>query len=249
VTMLNREIDKIVSWLQEQVYAANAKGLVVGVSGGIDSAVAAALIKRAFPDASLGLILPISSNPQDVIDARLVVQTVNLTAVELDLTSEHQSILAKVLDGINNHHPVVELNQRMADANLRARLRMCALYTAANALNYLVVGTDNKAEYYTGYFTKYGDGACDLLPLVDFTKGEIYALAQSLGIPEPIIVRQPSAGLWPGQTDEGEMGTTYALIDAFLNGQQIPDPDREIIERMHERSKHKRTLPAAYRRS
>lgn len=247
--MLNREIDKIVSWLQEQVYAANAKGLVVGVSGGIDSAVAAALIKRAFPDASLGLILPISSNPQDVIDARLVVQTVNLTAVELDLTSEHQSILAKVLDGINNHHPVVELNQRMADANLRARLRMCALYTAANALNYLVVGTDNKAEYYTGYFTKYGDGACDLLPLVDFTKGEIYALAQSLGIPEPIIVRQPSAGLWPGQTDEGEMGTTYALIDAFLNGQQIPDPDREIIERMHERSKHKRTLPAAYRRS
>ena len=212
--MLNREIDKIVSWLQEQVYAANAKGLVVGVSGGIDSAVAAALIKRAFPDASLGLILPISSNPQDVIDARLVVQTVNLTAVELDLTSEHQSILAKVLDGINNHHPVVELNQRMADANLRARLRMCALYTAANALNYLVVGTDNKAEYYTGYFTKYGDGACDLLPLVDFTKGEIYALAQSLGIPEPIIVRQPSAGLWPGQTDEGEMGTTYALIDA-----------------------------------
>lgn len=247
--MLNREIDKIVSWLQEQVYAANAKGLVVGVSGGIDSAVAAALIKRAFPDASLGLILPISSNPQDVIDARLVVQTVNLTAVELDLTSEHQSILAKVLDGINNHHPAVELNQRMADANLRARLRMCALYTAANALNYLVVGTDNKAEYYTGYFTKYGDGACDLLPLVDFTKGEIYALAQSLGIPEPIIVRQPSAGLWPGQTDEGEMGTTYALIDAFLNGQQIPDPDREIIERMHERSKHKRTLPAAYRRS
>lgn len=247
--MLNREIDKIVGWLQEQVYAANAKGLVVGVSGGIDSAVAAALIKRAFPDASLGLILPISSNPQDVIDARLVVQTVNLTAVELDLTSEHQSILAKVLDGINNHHPAVELNQRMADANLRARLRMCALYTAANALNYLVVGTDNKAEYYTGYFTKYGDGACDLLPLVDFTKGEIYALAQSLGIPEPIIVRQPSAGLWPGQTDEGEMGTTYALIDAFLNGQQIPDPDREIIERMHERSKHKRTLPAAYRRS
>lgn len=246
--MLEREIDKVTGWLQEQVDAANANGLVVGVSGGIDSAVAAALIKRAFPDRSLGLILPISSDPQDAADARLVVEKLGLAYAEMDLTEEHAKMLAKVWDALNQQYASSGLNRRSADANLRARLRMCALYTAANALDYLVVGTDNKAEYYTGYFTKYGDGACDLLPLVEFTKSEVYAMAKILGIPEQIIVKKPSAGLWAGQTDEGEMGTTYAMIDAFLSGQRIPDPDREIIERMHERSRHKRSLPAAYRR-
>lgn len=247
--MLEREIDKIVSWLQERVKAAKSRGLVAGISGGVDSAVVAALIKQACPETSLGLILPISSDPQDLADARMVIEKLNLTTIELDFTSEHQSMTAKSWVKLSEHYPASELNKHIADANLRARLRMCALYTTANALNYLVVGTDNKAEYFIGYFTKYGDGGCDLLPLLDFTKAEVYAMARILGIPERIIAKKPSAGLWPEQTDEAEIGTTYAMVDAYLNGQPIPDLDREIIERMHERSKHKRALPPAYHRS
>lgn len=246
--MLVQEIPKIVQWLQDQVKAAGAKGLVVGISGGIDAAVAGALIKKACPDSSLGIIIPIKSNPQDLIDAELVVNTLGLTAYKLDLTSEHQNMMDKTWQQLGAIFPEDKLHHRAADANLRARLRMSAIYTAANALNYLVVGTDNKAEYYTGYFTKYGDGACDLMPLADFTKAEVRELAGLLGIPERIIHKTPSAGLWEGQTDEAEMGTTYTHIDAYLRGESVPEPDRKIIEQMHRSSEHKRKLPPVYRR-
>jgi NAD+ synthase len=246
--MLAQEIPKIVDWLRNQVEAAGAKGLVVGISGGIDAAVTAALIKKAYPDNSLGIIIPIKSDPQDLVDARLVVETLKIHAYELDLTPEHQSMMDKSWQELENIFPAEQLHRRNADANLRARLRMSALYAAANALNYMVVGTDNKAEYFTGYFTKYGDGACDLLPIVDFTKSEVRELARLLGIPDRIINKAPSAGLWEGQTDEAEMGTTYTHIDAYLNGNPVPERDQEIIERMHRVSEHKRKLPPGYRR-
>jgi len=246
--MLKEQIPHLVAWLQAKVRESHTKGLVVGLSGGIDSAVAAALMKKAFPEHSLGIIIPIKSHSQDAADAKLVAEQLGLTHYEVDLSEEHDSILATSVNQLNNF-AAVDSNLRMADANLRARLRMTAVYTAANLLNYLVIGTDNKAEYYTGYFTKYGDGACDILPLADFTKHEIKELAKYLEIPEQIINKPPSAGLWEGQVDEDELGTTYYYIDAYLNGEQIPASEQEIIEKLHTRTEHKRNTPPIYKKT
>lgn len=245
--MLEKEIPKIVNWLQEKVTQAHAEGLVIGLSGGIDSAAAAAISKLAYPDNTLVINIPINSSPQDNEDAKLVAQALELAYYELDLTKEHQLLMEELFNKIN---PTAQnkSNHRLVDANLRARLRMSILYAAANALNYLVIGTDNRSEYYTGYFTKFGDGACDLLPLVDFTKSEIIELAGILNIPDQIINKPPSAGLWVGQTDEAEMGTTYEYIDAYLRGEQIPEKDSKIISRLHANSAHKRTVPYKYLR-
>ncbi len=117
--------------------------------------------------------------------------------------------------------------------------------TVANNLGYLVVGTDNAAEVHTGYFTKYGDGGVDLIPIANLTKREVYEWAKVLGVHEDVINRAPSAGLWEGQTDEKEMGTTYDMIDAVVEGKldEVPAKDQEIIARLHRISEHKRNMP------
>jgi NAD+ synthase len=122
---------------------------------------------------------------------------------------------------------------------------MTTLYAVANNFGYLVVGTDNAAEWHTGYFTKYGDDGVDLVPLVHFTKGEVREMTKVLGVPDEVLHKTPSAGLWEGQTDENEMGITYNMIDKYLKGEEVPEKDRLIIERLHARSEHKRQLAAA----
>jgi NAD+ synthase len=234
---------ELVAWLRGEVDRTGTKGLIVGVSGGLDSAVVAALIKRAMPDGSMGLILPCHSAPEDCQDARLVCEAFDLTYGELDLTPAHQAILEPTLRLLPH-----EGARRSADANLRARLRMCTLYTAANALGYLVVGTDNAAEYWTGYFTKYGDGGCDLLPLAQFTKAEVRKLADFLGVPAHIIHKTPSAGLWPGQTDEAEMGVSYTDIDGYLQGAALPGEIVEKLLSLHRQTEHKRRTPTVFQR-
>lgn len=207
--MNDKIIKKLISWLKQQVKQAKAKGVVFGLSGGIDSSVVAALCKKAFPKNHLALILPCFSLQQDLDDANLVVEKFKLKAQVVDLSS----VFLKFCDILKADPKSKELSA----VNIKPRLRMITLYHFANKLNYLVVGTGNKSELTMGYFTKYGDGGVDLLPLGDFTKTEVREVAKLLGIPERIINKPPSAGLWEGQTDESEMGITYEQLDKIIN--------------------------------
>lgn len=239
-------VDEIVTWLRQRVDEAGVKGLVVGVSGGLDSAVVAYLIQKAYPDASLGVIMPLKTHENDIDHANKVIKGSCVKGLTIDLTDTHHAmfnvIKTEIADGF------VGENAQLADANLRARLRMSTLYTVATNYNYLVVGTDNASEWYTGYFTKYGDGGVDIQPIIDFTKDEVKEMALYLGVPDEVINKNPSADLWEGQTDENEMGTTYEAIDAFVKGKDVPDKDRDIIETMHRKTMHKRSPLPKYRR-
>lgn len=241
-------VQQMIKWLQQKVNDANAKGLLVGLSGGLDSAVVAHLIKRAFPDHSLAVIMPIQSNPVDLTHAKEVAKSCNIQVQTVDLTETHSQMM-QVIKTTTKAGEWNEAKEQIADANLRARLRMSTLYTIATNYNYLVTGTDNLAEWYTGYFTKYGDGGVDLQPIIDLTKREVADLARYLGVPEAVIEKQPSADLWTGQTDEEEMGTTYEMIDNYLDGIDIPEKERELIEGMHRRTAHKRQMPPQFKRS
>lgn len=239
---MQEKVEKIVDWLKQKKEEAGVKGLLVGVSGGIDSALVTHLIKRASPDNSLGVILPCKSDPQDMEDAKKVIESCNIDSLTVDLSETHNVLFPNIQKQLEANQLLEEENQQMVDANLRARLRMSTLYAIAGNSNYLVVGTDNAAEFYTGYFTKYGDGGVDLVPLVDLGKGEVRELAAYVGVPDEVVHKQPSAGLWEGQTDENEMGTTYEKIDTYLKGGEIPEEDKEIIERMHRKTAHKREI-------
>lgn len=242
---MEKQIEHLVNWLREKVNESGLNGVLVGVSGGIDSAVVTHLIKRAFPDNSLGVIMPCKSNPEDQKHAMAVIESAEIEHIVVDLSNPHDVLFSSIENELAEKGVWNGKAAKLGDGNLRARLRMATLYAVANNYGYLVTGTDNAAEWYTGYFTKYGDGGVDLVPLVHYTKGEVYELGKVLGVPEDILLKQPSAGLWEGQTDENEMGTTYNQIDAYLKGQPIPEKDRKIIETLHAQSEHKRMLAAA----
>ncbi len=232
-----RRAQALEAWLRAQVEAGGGAGLVVGLSGGIDSSVVAVLCARAFPKASLGLIMPCHSLPQDAEHARLAAEHAGLEMREVDLGSAYDTLLTRY-----DQHGAEDL-RALARANLKPRLRMATLYYHANLHNYLVVGTGNRSELEMGYFTKYGDGGVDLLPLGGLVKTEVRGLAAELGVPRPIIDKPPSAGLWAGQTDEGEMGITYEQLDRYLTGGEV---DLAVAERVRARqraSQHKRRLP------
>ncbi len=236
------KIQLTVEWLREKVAKSGTKGILVGLSGGIDSSVVAHLIQRAFPENALGVILPCKSSDADAVDGELAAEVASLKYLTIDLTQTHEVLLKQIESQMIGFETE---NHRLTDANLRARLRMSTLYGIANNLNYLVAGTDNAAEIVTGYFTKYGDGGVDILPLANLTKREVFEWGRILGVPESVLNRAPSAGLWEGQTDESEMGTTYEMIDDYVEGKEIPQKDRTIIENLFRRSEHKRNMPPA----
>jgi NAD+ synthase len=229
-------VDQLVGWIAESVRGQGARGAVVGLSGGIDSAVTAALCVRALGDDVLGVMMPCESDRTDEEDALLMVSDLDLAAVTVRLDG--------VFDSFVDALPDAELKVR---ANLKPRLRMAALYYLANTHSYLVVGTGNKTELMLGYFTKYGDGGVDLLPLGGLYKTQVRQLARELDIPRRIVEKPPSAGLWAGQTDEEELGMAYEDLDRTLEAiegcrpKDGPQGALRRVARMIGSSAHKRT--------
>ena len=244
--------ERIAAWMRRQLTGASARGFVVGVSGGVDSAVVARLAQLAAPGNVIGALLPCHSDPADERDAASVAAHLSLTTVRIDLSGGYdaevracQAALATLPEPMRATPPADPLRARVPLANIKPRLRMSALYFLANTLNYLVAGGGNRSELSIGYFTKYGDGGADLLPIGHLVKSEVRALARELNVPSAIIERTPSAGLWLGQTDEAELGFTYADLERYLDeGPQGVSPALAMrIERLIRASEHKRALP------
>ncbi|MEN3340026.1 MAG: synthase [Acidobacteriota bacterium] len=243
----------IADWLRQQLTVGAAQGFAVGLSGGIDSAVVARLCQIASPGNVVGVIMPCHSAPADSADARLVADYFAIPTMYVDLGSAFDRLIedvrASFTQALGDHAPVARSESddpaaQRPGANLKARLRMSTLYFVANSLSYLVAGTGNRSELMIGYFTKHGDGGVDVLPLGSLLKGEVRKLARELEVPDAIIDKAPSAGLWVGQTDEQEMGFTYADLERYVTeGPDAVSPALAMrIERLVRASDHKRAL-------
>lgn len=255
--------DQISEWLKERLDEARADRFVLGLSGGIDSAVVAGLCARAAgPERVLAVMMPSASNPDDLACAMEVAETFGLKSTTIDLTSVADTFYASVPDvatvfsGVLGEEPGngIEERSQLAKANVRPRLRMLTLYYLANLARGIVVGTGNKTELMIGYFTKYGDGGVDIFPLTDLYKFEVRAVARAIGVPERVITRPPSAGLWEGQTDEQEIGLTYDELDSTLSAMDtgdasLLDPDVHArVQHMVSTTAHKRAAVPTFSR-
>lgn len=232
-------VDFLVNWLREKVSQAGAEGVVFGVSGGVDSAVVAAIAKRAFPDNCMALILPCESQVTDRMDSQLLLEEFGIPYRVVELDNAYNLLLTL----FEAYIKVPGSRGRLLRANIKPRLRMISLYYSAQARNYLVLGTSNKSEINVGYATKYGDTGVDLQILGDLLKSEVYELARYLKVPDIIISKAPSGGLWEGQTDEEEMGFSYPDLDNYLTTGEGDPQVVEQIQKMMAASSHKRQMP------
>ena len=229
--------NNIVRWLKIKVKEANGKGVVFGLSGGVDSAVVAGIAKLAFPQTSLGIIMPCHSNPIDEKHGLLVADSLDLKTEKVDLSKTYDQFIES-LDALDCNN--------LATANIKPRLRMTTLYYFAQSYNYLVLGCSNKSEFTVGYFTKYGDSGADLLPIASILKTDIWKMAKYLNIPKAIIEKSPTAGLWEDQTDEEEMGFGYDVLDNYRLNKTGPKDITERIKKMNRISEHKRNFPPIF---
>src|ERR1700730_14921806 len=215
--------ERIAGWMRRQLAATGGRGVIVGVSGGGGCSVVARLAQLAAPGAVLGAILPCHSDPDDERDAALVASHFSLPTVHVDLSAAYDALVAeaqpalqKLPEQIRATTPADPLRGRVPLANMKPRLRMTTLYFFANSGKCLGAGTGNRSELSIGYFSKYGDGGVDLLPIGRLMKSEVRDAALHLGVPDRVVDKAPSAGLWLGQTDEAEMGFSYAELENYL---------------------------------
>jgi NAD+ synthase len=243
---------RICSFIKDTIKSAGARGAVIGLSGGLDSSVTAYLLARSIgPGNVKALIMPDSriTPKSDTKDAWTVAEELDIESREVDI--------ATICNSIIKSHPYGSESHLTAAGNVRARVRMVLLYYAANTMNMLVCGTSDKSEIMIGYFTKYGDGGADFLPIGDLYKTDVRRLARHLGVPEKIASKPSSPRLWPGQTAEGELGLSYEIVDCILylvyernlSAEEaavklnLKTETANTIIRRVEGSKHKRSTP------
>ena len=253
IDSMNLEIaqNRIIDFIRNETRKADVSGAVVGISGGIDSALAATLTVKALgKDKVLGIHMPESglTSSEDSKDAKALADWLEIEFRTIDISGIISAFMAAV--------PESDSADRLSMGNLKARVRMSLLYFHANRMNRIVIGTGNKTEILLGYFTKYGDGGVDLEPIGGLYKTEVWELSRRLGIPEPLITKKPSAGLWAGQTDEAELGISYVKVDEVLKMlEQNEDPEtiqstlevsaeqlNSVMKRIQS-SEHKRKAP------
>jgi len=235
-----KELENRVEFIKNALKESGSRGIIYGNSGGKDCTLVGILCKRAC-DNTVGVAMPCQSTRnfgEDMNDALEAAQKFGIETRVVDI-SDAKSLMTDILGR------VTELNSQ-ALSNIAPRLRMITLYAIGAAEGRLVAGTGNRSERYMGYFTKWGDGACDFNPIADLTVTEVYEFLEFLGAPENIIKKAPSAGLFEGQTDEAEMGVTYAAIDSLLLTGKVGEEDKKIIDRYHSRSAHKLKMPKTY---
>lgn len=248
---LEKAQKRIIDFIRDKTGKAGVSGAVVGISGGIDSALTATLAVKALgKDRVLGVHMPENglTPAVDSEDARTLADWLGIEYRTIDISRIISAFMAAV--------PESESADRVTRGNLKARTRMSLLYFHANQLNRIVIGTGNKTEILLGYFTKYGDGGVDLEPIGGLYKTEVWELSRRLGIPEPLITKKPSAGLWAGQTDEADLGISYVKVDEvlrmiednvepekILNKTGVSAEQLNSVVRRIERNEHKRKAP------
>ena len=235
-----KETKERVGWITSLLGDTGAKGIVFGNSGGKDSALVGILCRMATEEV-LGVIMPCGSSQNygsDKQHAEVLAQKFGIPCAVVDLTPAKAAMLPEL-------EKVSDI-KGMAASNINPRLRMATLYALAQSKGYLVAGTGNRSEYYTGYFTKWGDGAYDFNPIADLLATEVFDFLRHLGVPAEIVDKPPSAGLFEGQTDESEMGVSYASIDEYIRTGSTDVSGAATIQKLHAATSHKRRLPLMY---
>jgi len=246
-------IEDLIQFIKQMIINSSTKGVVIGLSGGIDSAIVAHLCVHAFGKDKVTLV----HLPEKEMET-IHTEDAELIAFELDVPLKIINI-SEVLVSVIKLIPELK-DDMVAKGNLKARIRAVILYSIANLENKLVVGTSNKSEITIGYGTKYGDLACDFWPLGDIYKTQLYKIAKVLGINQRIITKPPTAGLWANQTDEEEIGVTYEKLDSFLEGMEFKKNEEKLVEELKltdsqvyrikslvKKNKHKSKMPEMFK--
>ena len=240
-----KEKEKIVTFIRDYYEKCNLKGAVLGISGGKDSAVVAALMCEAIgPENVVGLTLPCHSKNADAADAKLVADHFGFELLNIDLTETFDTF-RKQIDKLGDFTAEETKN---SDINLKPRLRMASVYYMAPLLSaikggtYIVPGTSNACELYVGYFTKGGDSVYDIAPIYGLTVDEVIAVGAVLGVPEKVLYRTPDDGI-SGQSDEDKLGVKYKDIGKVLRNEEVDEKEREKIEVLHHKAAHKFNVP------
>jgi len=237
---MEQEVKKVITWVKEYVQNSNAKGIVIGNSGGKDSAVVMAIAVNAIGKENvLAVAMPCLSNAEDLEDAKLVADTFGVKMLNIDLTKTYLELEDEIGEALNQE--IVKESK----INMKPRLRMTTLYSIAQTLGYLVIGTGNLCEITVGYTTKWGDSSYDFNPIANFTVEEVLEIGKILGVPDKIIKKAPNDGLGSG-TDEEKMGVLYSQISEYINTGKTEAKAMEKIKSLNKKSEHKRKIIPTY---